>query len=198
MALRPWCPVSLAHAILGLLHDEPMTGYDLKTKCFDRSIAHFWPADQAQIYRTLEKMAGDGWVTFEVEAQEERPNRKVYSLTPSGQGELMRWLRSEELPLTPVREPFLVQLFFAHLLSDEEARGLLTKQRALHLERLTRYEAVPLPPLGTKGMGREHSHMRMTLDLGLASEKMALEWIDHCLAHLKGNGRKAKGKESRA
>ena len=39
--------VSLPHAILGLLAREPMTGYDLKTRWFDRSLRYFWPADQA-------------------------------------------------------------------------------------------------------------------------------------------------------
>src|SRR5579875_1236367 len=44
--------MSLTHAILGFLNRQPMTGYDLKTQCFDISVAYFWPADQAQIYRT--------------------------------------------------------------------------------------------------------------------------------------------------
>src|SRR5258705_13680872 len=55
--------MSLAHAILGMLQTRPMTGYDLKVECFDNSIAHFWQADQAQIYRTLDKLAEDGLVT---------------------------------------------------------------------------------------------------------------------------------------
>ena len=183
---RPPLPatVSLAHAILGMLRAQPMTGYDLKTKCFDRSIAHFWPADQAQIYRTLDRLREDGWVEFEVEAQDDRPNRKVHRLTEAGREELERWLRESHLPLAPVREPFLVQLFFAGLLPDADAREALLHQRRLHEERLARYEAVPLPPLGTKGLGREHAFQRMTLDLGLAHERATLDWIDRCLAHL--------------
>ena len=47
--------MSLGHAILGFLNREPMTGYDLKTRCFDDDAAHFWTADQAQVYRTLDR-----------------------------------------------------------------------------------------------------------------------------------------------
>ena len=44
--------MSLKHAVLGFLSIAPMTGYDLR-KHMEESVAHFWPADQAQIYRTL-------------------------------------------------------------------------------------------------------------------------------------------------
>jgi hypothetical protein len=45
----------LKHAILGILSFSPMTGYDLK-KAFDRSVRHFWPVNQSQIYRTLAEL----------------------------------------------------------------------------------------------------------------------------------------------
>ncbi len=47
--------MSLKHAILGFLELSPFSGYDLK-KAFDGSVQHFWPADQAQIYRTLNQL----------------------------------------------------------------------------------------------------------------------------------------------
>jgi len=58
-----------------------MTGYDLKTSCFDQCIAHLWPADPAQIYRTLDKLVEQGWITWHSQIQLDRPNRKVYSVT---------------------------------------------------------------------------------------------------------------------
>jgi len=48
--------MSLPHAILGFLREQPLTGYALKTQRFDVSVANFWPADQAQIYRTLDRL----------------------------------------------------------------------------------------------------------------------------------------------
>lgn len=55
--------MSLPHAILGILGYMPMTGYDLKTQVFDRTIAHFWSAMLPQIYRELERLEQQGWAT---------------------------------------------------------------------------------------------------------------------------------------
>ncbi len=183
--------MSLAHAILGMLDEKHRSGYDLKTKCFDASIAHFWPADQAQIYRTLDKMRAEGWVEFDLEEQDARPDRKVYRLTRAGRAELRSWVRDTRAPLPNIREPFLVQLFFAHVLPDDEARALIEHHRALHAARLARYESVPLPPLGTRGLPREHQFGRMTLDYGLAYERAVIGWCDHCLVHLESKKTKS-------
>ena len=95
-----------------------MSGYDLK-KTFDRSVQHFWPANQSQIYRTLAELDEQGLVSKEVISREERLDMKVYSLTEAGQVELHNWLAT---PLRPqdTREPFLIQLFFGGQLSEAE------------------------------------------------------------------------------
>ena len=167
--------MSLPHAILGILRDQPMTGYDLKTRCFDRSIAHFWPADQAQIYRTLDRMVADGWVAGELERQESRPNRRIYHLTGAGEAELLRWLASEQ-GLAIIREPFLIQLFFAAPLPSATIDALLARQAELHSEKLARYEAIPLPTLDRLRDDRDLALQRLTLEWGLALERAYLDW----------------------
>ena len=68
-----------------------MTGYELK-KFFDTSVAHFWNAELSQIYPALKAMESEGLVEMKVEVQDDRPNRKVYSITDSGRRELLEWL----------------------------------------------------------------------------------------------------------
>jgi DNA-binding PadR family transcriptional regulator len=99
--------MSLPHAILGFLSALPMTGYELKTQAFDRSVAHFWPAVLPQIYRELEALEARGWATHTVHVQQGRPNRKVYTITLAGRVELDRWLRTHQ-PLPAHREAFLI------------------------------------------------------------------------------------------
>jgi PadR family transcriptional regulator, regulatory protein AphA len=169
--------MSLSHAILGTLRAEPMTGYDLKTRCFDQSVAHFWPADQAQIYRTLDRMAADGWVESAIETQDGRPNRKEYRITGAGRDELARWLLTD-LALPALRDPFLIQLFFADPLSNAQIDGLLLRQIAHHRERLQRLEAIPLPALSELTASREFSLQRLTLELGLALERAHIAWAE--------------------
>lgn len=168
--------MSLNHAILGILHLHPMTGYDLKTLYFDGSIAHFWQADQAQIYRTLDKLEAQNLVRSELVIQEHRPNRKVYHLTDTGRAEFKSWHLSTQ-PLPTVREPFLIQLFMARDLPNAEILGLIDAQIALHRERLATYEAISLPPLDDPEIDRWTALQRLTLEMGLASERMYLAWL---------------------
>ncbi len=168
--------MSLPHAILGFLREQPLTGYALKTQRFDVSVANFWPADQAQIYRTLDRLEEQGWATSELEIQRERPNRKVYSITEAGRAELARWLAAPQ-PLPIHREPFLVQFYFAAELPDATILSLLEGQIAAHEAQLRTYDEVPLPPLDDAGAGRALALARLTLELGLRSERMYLDWL---------------------
>jgi DNA-binding PadR family transcriptional regulator len=173
--------MSLPHAILGFLRVMPMTGYDLKTQAFDRTVAHFWSAVQQQIYRELDKMDELGWVTCEVEMQTDRPPRKVFHITDTGREELAAWLK-QPLPLAPRREPFLIQLFFAAQLRNEDIIALLEDQRAGHQARLTALEQIVIPPMDDPQQQRRQALTGLTLDLGLRMERMYIDWLTHALA----------------
>lgn len=168
--------MSLAHAILGLLQQKEMTGYDLKTSCFDQCIAHLWPADQAQIYRTLDKLVEQGCITCTVKIQHDRPNRKVYSVTESGKAELIRWLECHQ-PLPTVREPLLIQLFFAAQLPNEAIIQLLEQQLAARREKLAECKTIELPTLGDKSASREQILQRLVLDLVIRREQTYIDWL---------------------
>ena len=79
-----------------------------------------WPADQSQIYRTLANLNDKGLVYRETIQQETRPNRRVNHITESGQQVLHEWMLECEPGSCP-RSAFLVQIYFAGLLEDEEA-----------------------------------------------------------------------------
>lgn len=153
-----------------------MTGYDLKTSCFDQCIAHLWPADQAQIYRTLDKLVEQGWITCTVKIQHDRPNRKVYSVTESGKAELIRWLECHQ-PLPTVREPLLIQLFFAAQLPNEAIIQLLEQQLAARREKLAECKTIELPTLGDKSASREQILQRLVLDLVIRREQTYIDWL---------------------
>ena len=167
--------MSLSHLILGFLQQEERTGYDLKTSCFDRCIAHLWRADQAQIYKTLDKLVEQGWVTCKVEIQSDRPNRKVYSVTEAGKAELMRWLEYPQ-PLPTVREPLLVQLFFASLLPNQAIIVLLEQQLAARRDKLAMCEDIELS-MGDLSASREQILQRLVLELVIRREQTYIDWL---------------------
>jgi DNA-binding PadR family transcriptional regulator len=161
-----------------------MTGYDLKTQRFDASIAHFWPADQAQIYRTLDKMAEEGWVSSSIEYQEGRPNRKVYSLLPAGAAELKRWLLTDH-PLSVYRESFLVQLFFAQTLPNAVIIRLMEMQLQLHRERLAAYAQIDVLSMDELRGNRAMSLQRMPLELGIRIEQTKIAWLEEFIERVR-------------
>lgn len=167
--------MSLAHTILGLLQQEEMTGYDLKTTCFDQCVAHLWPADQAQIYRTLDKLVEQGWISCSVEIQSDRPNRKVYSVTEAGKAEFTRWLQCHQ-PLPTLREPLLVQLFFAAQLPNVAIIKLLEQQLAIRNKKRAECDNVQLPKL-EDCTNREQIMQRLVLDLVSRREQTYIDWL---------------------
>src|SRR6185295_18233053 len=78
--------VSLRIAALGLLAQEPGSGYDL-LRHFEKSMANVWPATQSQLYGELNKLADAGLI----EVSDIGPRgRKEYRITEAGRLEGLR------------------------------------------------------------------------------------------------------------
>lgn len=178
--------MSLEHAILGFLQYHPLSGYDLK-KVFDASVRHFWPADQAQIYRSLARLAEQGWASPEKIEQEVRPDRKVYHITDAGRAELRAWLA---LPLPPAdhRSAELVQVFFAGQLSDHEILAIFERAAEQTRAMLEHYGRLPREPsayASVVGSPRELYCWLLTLDCGVAGAECQLAWLEGVIARIK-------------
>ncbi len=177
----------LAHAILGFLEYQPMTGYDLK-KYFDQSIAHFWSATQSHIYKALTDLEKDGFVEVKVIPQEDKPNRKEYHVTPAGRAELHRWVATP-LPLGIAREAWLIQIFFSHASSNEEIISLL-KAREKNIQTkldTLRTETPALMKENAAHVGVERLHLlwQMTADYGIAYYEAELKWTETAIKHVR-------------
>jgi DNA-binding PadR family transcriptional regulator len=171
--------MSLKYAILGILNAIPMTGYDLKHQAFDTTVRHFWPADQSQIYRTLNQLADKGLATVTVEAQDDRPDRKVYAITEAGQQALTDWLKSDQTVPT-LRDPLLVQLFFGQEMPRADLLRVVANQLAVHQSQLAVYEHIPIPPPESRPDDRWLALQHLTLDFGLALEQAYVNWLERC------------------
>jgi len=170
--------MSLKHAILGFLSFTPFSGYDLK-KAFDRSVQHFWPANQSQIYRTLAQLDEEGLVEKEVVEREERLDMKIYNITKTGRAELQQWL-STPLPAHDTREPFLIQIYFGGKISDEEILNLLRLKLKEIEEQLAVYEAVYQMTQNTPGKITDPRTIffgMLTLELGYINSKSDAVWL---------------------
>lgn len=174
--------MALDHAILGFLDRGPMTGYDLKTRCFDDALGHVWTADQAQVYRTLDRLAARGLVKPRLVPQRGKPDRKVFTITRAGRAELDRWLRAVEEP-GPLRDPLLLHLALASGLPDADILTLLERARAGYMRRLEalRAESATDAPSCAAPTRRDAELHDMTLRAAMSSARTAVDWIDECI-----------------
>ena len=178
--------MSLDHAILGFLNYHPYTGYDLK-KIFDTSIRHFWPADQSQIYRTLARLAENGWAEMEKVPQEDHPDRKVYHITHAGRAEFLRWISGPPL-IGPVRSALLIQVYFLGQLPNAEILVRFEGYASLMRTLLSQYEQVPGqigPHQKDIPSPREHFFWLLTLENGISNMRASLAWTESVIERIK-------------
>lgn len=174
--------MSLKHALLGFINYGPMTGYELK-KFFDTSVAHFWNAELSQIYPALKAMESEGLVEMKVEVQEDRPNRKVYSITEEGRRELLDWL-TRPAEREQVREPLLIKVFFGSSLSKEQLLAVLRAAVAEARPMIAYLEhAHTFVDKFVESIGLEHEALfwQLTIDAGLKIHKAELEWTEEAI-----------------
>jgi len=178
--------MSLEHAILGFLNYRALTGYDLK-KIFDTSVRHFWPADQSQIYRTLNRLAEKGLAEMETVEQTDRPDRKVYHITELGKEELQQWLRTPQ-PTEKPRVAALIQIFFAGQLSDEEVLAIFEKAAKEVRAGLAQYDLIPEEMEAYSEYmqsPREFAFWMLTLEAGKTSARAHLEWLESVIERIR-------------
>ena len=176
--------MSLEHILLGLLR-EPASGYDLKAY-FDSSVRYFWAAELSQIYPTLQRMEKNGLLKSKVEPSSKGPNRRVYSLTPSGRKMLREWLLGEP-QLGGERYGFVAQFFFMDAAGDWGAtKRYVTALRKVLSGRLETYRKIERDWLrGEAGYPDPESppgfHQHMALRGGLHHLTARIKWCDEVI-----------------
>lgn len=172
--------MSLELAILGFLSERPRTGYELKNRCFTGPVSNFWTADQAQIYRTLERLRRDGLVSATRRRQAGRPDRRTFEITASGEAALER-LAGDSGSLPPNRDPSLLQLYFSAALDDETLVRVLSSHRDEHQSRLERLRSHSSTLARSGGSSRASVLRQTALEGAMARERSLVDWLDDCL-----------------
>jgi PadR family transcriptional regulator AphA len=132
----PTGKASLDLALLGLIAEVPgVSGYDIM-KIFDLSMAHYWHAHPTQIYPTLERMESIGLIKSRNVVQRNRPNKRLYTIRPSGERLLIEWLESPFEGIN-LKHPPLLRCRFLGNLGPDRAIAALEEEReawARHLK----------------------------------------------------------------
>jgi DNA-binding PadR family transcriptional regulator len=168
------CPVatnlnSTAAALLGLLHEGPMTGGELVSAAKDRFGA-FWSVTRSQVYRELPGLASAGYV---------RPGKlgpraaQPYGITAAGKRAFRTWL-AEPTGSDHARNPLILRLGFGAHHAPGQLRQLVEQARVQHQNALTnhRARAAELKKANTDPF------LVATAEFGVAYERALLRWLD--------------------
>ena len=183
--------MSLKHGLLGLLSCEgPTTGYELD-KFFKDSLANFWQAKTSQIYRELNAMENQGWLTSKRVMQEEKPNKRVYSLTEEGRAELINWLTSPHdfLMAGGAKSEFLMRLFFSGEVGKESAIKLIRDFRDLATQNAAIINQAQKDMVSEEAGYTKHIvYWKLAALSGEISYRAGIEWANQAIEILENMG----------
>jgi DNA-binding PadR family transcriptional regulator len=151
-----------------------MSGYDIK--CFLNSLS--WLIDSpsfGSLYPALHALLEDGLVTVKVIPQQDKPPRKIYSITDVGRETLQEWVR-QPVASDASLKAFLMRLILASNLSRPNLVALLEQRHTQvsgHLRQTT-------------GAIEEDTDLgeRLALGYGVAVANAELTWLDKALGRL--------------
>jgi len=112
--------MKLEYFILGWLKINPSTGYDIKKLLDTQGRFGRKRAPLSQIYNTLKRMTENGWVYFEEEQRESKPDIKIYRNTAKGEQVFLDFLCAPVNPPFRFRESdILYRVMFAFLVEPD-------------------------------------------------------------------------------
>lgn len=171
--------MALEHALLVSLTERPAAGVDL-THRFDQSIGFFWSATHQQIYRVLARMESDRWVRSRAEAQQGRPDKKVYEVAPAGRRELARWIAAPA-PLDQFRSEVAVKLRAASYGDRRAVLSQVAEHRADHRARLAHYEHLAEAYADPEALADHDLDVYLVLRGGIRLEQFWVDWLTEYL-----------------
>jgi PadR family transcriptional regulator, regulatory protein AphA len=184
----PTRKASLDLALLGLIAEVPgVSGYDIM-KIFDLSMTHYWHAHPTQIYPTLDRMEESGLIKRRNVVQRNRPNKRLYTITPAGERLLIDWLESPFEGINLKHPPLLRCRFLGNLGADGAIASLKEEKRswAIHLKRYREIEKTYFAD--GKGYRNANAMFSMfTLRRGIDWMEENIRWCDWAVNEIDRN-----------
>jgi DNA-binding PadR family transcriptional regulator len=162
----------LEAAILGFLMQGPLHGYDLHRRV-EGELGRIWTIGISNLYGALKRLESAGHITCTLTPQENRPPRKVYTLTPAGQRKFLDWVERPVPAMREVRVEFLAKLYFQRMLNLEGAAALIAAQEAMCRERNAWLEQ-------SAAQCAPHDFTRLVFDFRRRQVQAILDWLAAC------------------
>ena len=178
-------PLTVEHALLGFLRQEPMHGYELHQRLLaPEGPGMTWRMKQAHVYALLARLEAEGLIAGGSRPQPTRPARRVFRLTEKGRRAFRDWVSTPVAEARGMRQEFLLKLYFAR------REGLGLTRRLLDRQRQACREWLAIQKGAADGGRREESYARLVRSFRAGQIKAMLAWIDECEKVVAGGGKR--------
>lgn len=127
--------------ILAILNFCEATGYEIKKMSSEGSFSSFIDISYGSIYPTLARLETEEMVACRVESHPGKPDRKIYSITEKGRGELVRGL-SQSPQKDIFKSEFLLQAMNAGMLAPQIVSDAIGNRMRDLQEELDMFEGI--------------------------------------------------------
>jgi DNA-binding PadR family transcriptional regulator len=182
--------MSVKQALLALLEQGPMYGYQLRTE-FEQRTGSTWPLNVGQVYTTLARLERDGLVEQldrgehgGVAEAGEREGHVVYRITDQGRSEVSEWFTTPVPRTQPPRDELAIKLALAVTVPGVDVATVIQRQRSATMTALQDYTRL-------KRTGPRDSAVpadlawSLVLDSLVFAAEAEVRWLDHCEARLR-------------
>lgn len=166
----------IQHFLLGILATQPLYGYQIKKIC-DAHFSQLRPMNYGSIYPNLRKLKERGLLIQKVDPQDNRPNRKVYTITEKGRREFQKWLHQPAVRQPVIQDEFTLKFLFSHEMDKQEALELIDRQ--VELIRSWRTDGEKKGKYAASGYA-SNAYARMLGELFDEIHKATLRWLVRC------------------
>jgi DNA-binding PadR family transcriptional regulator len=156
---------STAAALLGLLHDGPMTGGQLVAVAGER-FGGFFGVTRSQVYRELPVLADSGLVRL---GKQGPRSSQQYAVTAAGKRAFKAWLSSAVEP-DQLRSPLILRLVYSG--------SLTAKQRAELVSRAAQAYAARLDGARAAAKAADDPYTKAAADFAVAHTRAVLKLLD--------------------
>jgi DNA-binding PadR family transcriptional regulator len=166
--------MSIRQALLSLLANEPMYGYQLRSE-FEARTGATWPLNVGQVYTTLTRLDRDGLVE---RAGSDDEAHEVYRLTDEGRREVANWFATPVDRERPPRDELAIKLAIAVTVPGIDVRGVIQAQRTDTVRALQEYVRLKA------GATDDDLAWLLVLDALVFHAEAEVRWLDHCESRL--------------
>ena len=173
--------MSVRQALLALLEQGPMYGYQLRAE-FEQRTGATWPLNVGQVYTTLTRLERDGFVEG---AGADDEGHVIYRVTDAGRDEVSAWFTTPVARTQPPRDELAIKLALAVTVPGVDVGRVIQQQRSATMSALQDYTRLKRSGRATTPGDPSALAWSLVLDSLVFAAEAELRWLDHCETRLR-------------